>query len=322
MPRLRHQHPTYRHHRASGQAVVTLDGHDFYLGLWQSKASRAEYDRLVGQWLANYRRLPIEVGCDLTIVELLAAYWQFARKYYVKNGRPTKTLGTIRRVRDLIRERHANERAIDFGPRKLRSLQDDLIVRGLSRSYINKIADIVRRMFRWAVAEELVPASVDHALRAVPGLRKGRTQARETPPVLPVDDATVDRTLPHLPPIVQDMVRFQRYTGCRPEEVCMLRPCDVDTSAEVWSFVPATHKTEHHGRRRVIFIGPKAQAILRPYLLRDKNAHCFVPAEAELRRRALAHEARKTPLSCGNRPGTNRVVTPKRPPGSRYTTPK
>ncbi len=24
------------------------------------------------------------------------------------------------------------------------------------------------------------------------------------------------------------MVRFQRFTGCRPNEVCIIRPCDVD----------------------------------------------------------------------------------------------
>ena len=31
----------------------------------------------------------------------------------------------------------------------------------------------------------------------------------------------------------------------------------------------------HKGRGRVILIGPKAQAIIRPYLLRDENAECF-----------------------------------------------
>ncbi len=48
MPRLIHQNPTYRKHRATGQAVVTLDGRDFYLGPHGTKASRAEYDRLIG----------------------------------------------------------------------------------------------------------------------------------------------------------------------------------------------------------------------------------------------------------------------------------
>jgi hypothetical protein len=34
----------YRKHRASGQAVVTLNGRDFYLGPHNTKASKLEYD--------------------------------------------------------------------------------------------------------------------------------------------------------------------------------------------------------------------------------------------------------------------------------------
>jgi hypothetical protein len=44
--------PTYRHHKPTNQAVVTLNGKDHYLGRWNSKASRGEYDRLIGEWLA------------------------------------------------------------------------------------------------------------------------------------------------------------------------------------------------------------------------------------------------------------------------------
>ena len=59
---------------------------------------------------------------------------------------------------------------------------------------------------------------------------------------------------------------------------------------------------------------------LRPYLLRDKSCYCFVPAESERKRLAALHERRRTPLSCGNRPGTNRRRRPKRKPGARYDT--
>src|SRR5208337_1672133 len=100
------------------------------------------------------------------------------------------------------------------------------------------------------------PASVYHGLTAVEGLKKGRTTAREPAPIQPVDEALVEATLPHMPAIVADMVRFQRLTGCRPNEVFQLRPIDLDRSAEVWQYRPGSHKTEHHGRERVIFIGP------------------------------------------------------------------
>ena len=48
--------PAYRKHRRSGQAIVTLSGQDHYLGPHGTKASKSEYDRLVGEWLANGRR--------------------------------------------------------------------------------------------------------------------------------------------------------------------------------------------------------------------------------------------------------------------------
>ena len=85
-------------------------------------------------------------------------------------------------------------------------------------------------MFQWGVAEELVPPDVYQAIAAVRGLRKGRTEAREPLPVKPVAPEIVEATLPHLPQVVADMVRFQRLTGARPGEVCQLRPMDIDQS--------------------------------------------------------------------------------------------
>ena len=54
MPKLLHTSPSYRHHKPSGQAVVTLNGLDHYLGPWKSKASKAEYDRLIREWLNRF----------------------------------------------------------------------------------------------------------------------------------------------------------------------------------------------------------------------------------------------------------------------------
>ena len=97
----------------------------------------------------------------------------------------------------------------------------------------------------------------------------------------PVSAAIVEATLPFLSQTVADMVRLQRLTGARPGEICAMRPGDIDRSGEVWKYTPAEHKTEHHGHRRLIIIGPKGQAILHPYLLRSKEAYCFSPQEAE-----------------------------------------
>lgn len=135
---------------------------------------------------------------------------------------------------------------------------------GNSRKSINKHCQRIVRIFAWGVSQELIRADVAQALREVKGLHKGRTEARESAPVMPVEEGVIQATLHHLPSLVADMVRLQRLTGCRPEEVCLIRPCDVDTSAEVWAYRPESHKMAHRGRERVIFIGPKGQEILRP----------------------------------------------------------
>jgi integrase len=115
------------------------------------------------------------------------------------------------------------------------------------------------------------------------------------------------------------MVRLQRRTGCRPEEICRLRPCDVDRSQDVWKYKPASHKTDYRGRERVIFMGPECQKILLRYLARDAKTYCFRPCDSESKRRTAAFSARNTPLSCGNRPGTNRKREPKHKPGEKYS---
>lgn len=311
-----HRLPSYRRHKPTGQAVVTLNGRDIYLGKWNTKESRAEYDRLIGEWLAAGRSLP-SPELDLTVSEVTLRYWQFAKGYYVKNGRPSGWLAHIKLMLRNLKTAYGPTPATSFGPLALKALRQRLIDAGHSRKYINKLIAIIPRMFKWGASEQLVSARVYQELRTVEGLRKGRCTAPDHAPVLPVDDKTVEATLPYTPPVVADMVHFQRLTGCRPAEVCILRPMDVDTSDDVWSYRPESHKTDHFGRERVIFIGPKAQDVLRHYLLRDKSSYCFVPAEGERKRNSLRREKRQSPMTpsqAKRRPKQN----PKRAPGDSY----
>lgn len=309
--------PSYRRHKPTGQAVVTINGRDIYLGKWNSAASKDQYDRLIAEFLANGRRL--QSDADATVVEVLNAYRKFAENYYRKDGRVTSEYGCILESLKIVRELYGRKIANDFGPLSLKAVRQRMVDNGWSRGHINKAIGRIRRCFKWAVENELVRRDMYHGLMAVSGLCKGRSEAHEPGPVLPVEDVTVQATLPQLTQVVADMVRFQRITGCRPQDVCNLRPCDVDASGEVWLYRPSTHKTEHHGRDRVIPIGPKGQDILRPYLLREKETHCFRPVDSEKKRREELHESRATRLSCGNRPGTNLKRKPKRTAGEQYT---
>jgi integrase len=156
-------------------------------------------------------------------------------------------------------------------------------------------------VFQWAESQELVPPGTHNSLKTVEPLRHGRTIAPELPPVKPVPDEVVDATLPHLPEIVADMVRFQRLTGARPGEVCKLRPADIDRTGDVWTWKPPHHKTSWREKDRVISIGPRGQQVLLKYLLRDEAAYCFSPIEAERERSRLRRLARKSPMTPSQR---------------------
>lgn len=317
--------PKYRLHGPSGQAVVTLSGKDHYLGRHGTKASRMEYDRVIQQWLSNGRSLP-PVGEDTTIVEMLAAFRRFALQHYRKDGRVTGEVSNIDHSIRPLKLLYGRELVRDFGPLKLQAVRTLMVkgytaangdkIAGLSRGVVNARVGRIKRVFRWAESQQLAPASLTHALSTVAGLQRGRTEARETEPVKPVSDADVDAALVHLPRVVGDMVRFQRLTGCRPNEVCILRPLDVDCTQDIWVYRPASHKTEHHGRERIIFIGPQAQAILRPYLLRAEESTCFAPDDSERQRKADMRAARQTRVQPSQRDRSK--LRPKRKAGSRY----
>jgi integrase len=133
---------------------------------------------------------------------------------------------------------------------------------------------------------------------------------------LPIADAVVIATVPYLPVVVAVMVRIQRLTGARPGEIYQMRPGDDDRSAAIWENRPASHKTEHHGKIRAIYIGPQAQAILSPYLERPADAYCFSPAESEKNRHKEQRSKRKTRVQPSQR--RRRKVHPKRSPRTSY----
>jgi integrase len=129
-----------------------------------------------------------------------------------------------------------------------------------------------------------------------------------------VAEEVVATTLPHLPAAVAAMVKIQRLTGCRPAEVCAIRPADIDRSGAVWEYVPRSHKTAYCGKGRMIFLGPKAQALLLPWLLRDPESYCFSPHERVEKWNSERKENRKSPMTPSQR-ARRRKRRPCRAPG-------
>jgi integrase len=325
MPRKPSRIPKYCLHtfKRKGGAIRKLaycrvDGKTVYLGTFDSPESRQAYARLLAELAASpVRNIDSQQTPEgLTIVELCAAYLDFCEGYYVKHGQPTRHVDAVKLSIRAIRELYGFTPAAEFGPKALKALRQSLVEKKHSRRYVNEQIGNLKRMFKWGTSEEVLPPSVYHALQTVTGLRKGRTEARETAPIGPVAEDVVNATLNFLPATVADMVRFQRLTGCRPGEVCQLRPMDLDRSGEIWEYRPSTHKTEHHDKKRLIFVGPKAQAVLRPYLDRSADVLCFRPIDSEAKRFVELRARRKTRVQPSQR--NRKKAKPKRRPSERY----
>ncbi len=295
--------PTYRLHKPSGKAVCTLGGRDHYLGVYGSPESKKIYRRLLSEYLAVDGDIKKTGNQSYSISQLIAAFLRFAKK----------TMARTTRNSDIM-EGWETESENSTGLQWLRSLDhcssrpfwNKMVLESKARSYVNETMKRPVRIFRWGAGEELVPPTIGALLREIEPRKRGRTTAREMEPILPVDDALVERTIPNVPPIVADMVRFQRLVGCRPSEVCSITPSMVERTLDIWEIGLSQHKNYWRGKSRTIFVGPKAQAILAPYLLRAGDVHCFSPADFEKKRRQKAHEVRTTPMSCGSNPGTRR----------------
>ena len=229
--------PSYRHHKHSDQAVVTLNGHDFYLGKWQSDESRQEYDRHIAEWISNGRRIPQHIpNADLSIAELAVSFLDFASEYYANDGVTTSEYNCISYALRPLLKLYSRTTVNEFGPLALKSVRQQMIDQGWSRPYINRQVNRIRRMFRWGVENELVSPSVLHALCAVTPLKRGRTTAPDTEPIKPVSNQMVAATIPHVARQVAAMINLQIFSGARPGEIVRIRPCDLEQRDEICVF--------------------------------------------------------------------------------------
>ncbi len=255
--------PKLCRHKATGLAVVRLQGQDVYCGKFGSADAKAKYDTLILEWLQRGRILPPsishgqraggaleprETSCGLSIAELLLAYKIHTDAYYKNSYSEREKIKLSVRP---FREMYGLTPAAAFGPLALKAVRDCLLqpakravpIRDtagnktgertveyvLARRTVNQRIDIVKRLFAWAVESELLPPSVWHGLLAVKGLRKGRSTAKEPRVVKPVSDSAVEAVLERVSAPVRALIQIQRWTGARSGELCIMRPCDVDT---------------------------------------------------------------------------------------------
>lgn len=278
--------PKYQIHKATNRAFVWWDDRREYLGNANSPESLERYN----QFIAEVARLgraasptPIAATASSTpmIGELMLAHIDHLKKSVC----PDEVLNFRYAFREL-RKLHAHTPADRFGPKALKQVRQAMIDAGLCRRVVNQRIARIKRLFRFAVSEELgVPVEIYHALMTVEGLREGQADVREKDNIPPVPDEHVNDTLPFLSPTVAAMVQFQRLTGTRPAEVCRARCRDFDMSESVWLYQLNSHKNKWRGKQRIVAVGPQAQEVLKPFLDRDPDAYLFRPEESALAQR-------------------------------------
>jgi integrase len=287
--------PSYLLHRPTGQARVRLGGKDHYLGEFGSDESKQRYEKIISDWLGGQD----PSRSMLTIDDLTLAFCAWGEDYYRRfDGAPSGELQNIRGALEPLTKLFGNTPISCFGPLRLKSVREEMVSRAWCRTNINRQIGRIKRVFAWGAENEIVPPAVFQGVRSVAALRLGRTSARESKPIMPVDESIVMATLPELSSVLRAMIRLQLLCGMRPGEVCIVRPCDISMRTDgVWVYRPAQHKNAWRDKSRVIFIGPEGQEVLRTFLDRPAESLCFTPSESEVERSATRRENRKTPMT-------------------------
>ncbi len=144
---------------------------------------------------------PIDVAESfesLSVNELIEKCWkQHFEPFYSKEGEWTTEAANLLTVLKTVSELYGMSPAKSFGPRKLKDIRRYMIdVQDLARTEINKRIGRIKRVFKFAVSEEMIPPSVYQGLQTVSGLRRGEHGVRESKRVKPVPDLWVCLTLP------------------------------------------------------------------------------------------------------------------------------
>ena len=282
---MRKKIPSYCRHKASGQAVVTIQGKDHYLGPYGSDESRKKYGELIAQHASGFLSpaVAIQRPVGFTINEIVLSFLRHAEKYYVKDGKPTDEYNCfLSAVRPLVALYGDTQASGDdgFTASKLRAVRDKMIDLGWSRKYINKSCGRIRQVFRYANSHDMlgsvvVGAAVITSLDSLSPLLVGRSEAVELPSRTAVPIEHIEAIRSHVNQRTKDMIDLCLLTGARPGELVQLTTSMIETSGDVWTATLADHKMKHKGKTRMLAFGPKAKLILKKYLRSDGKTRLF-----------------------------------------------
>ena len=273
----------------------------------------------------------------ITIGELLDKYSVYAEK----TTRPIRSNGEhpdlqfTKRVQKFLEPYHLWP-VSNFGPDDLLNVQNALAEyeyaqgkkeKRYTRRSINDTIDWIRRIWKWGMGRQLITAEQIQGLEEVKSIRMGDAKAHDNHKRARVTEEDFQKVVNAVSSVVGDMLELIWYTAMRPYEVCDIRPFDIlCDDPDCWLYIPGRdqtpvgkHKTTRFERVKVIPLTQKCQEILKSRIkCFDSKEYIFSPKQAVQEFIEKNSANRKTPLSCGNRPGTNRKTHPMVKPGKKY----
>lgn len=286
--------PSYRLHKTSGRAVVTIEGRDIYLGIHGTVESRLKYSEVIARHAGGLAPETTKPS-SISINELSLAFMKHAEGFYLKDGKQTSEVDCYRLATRPLVDLYGFTSVSDFGPLKLMAVRQKMVDNGnLCRKSINQAVTRIRSIFKWGVAREMVPATILTGLQALEPLKRGRTIARETKKRKPVPDEVIQQVKNIVSPRTADLIDLQLLSGARSGELLMLTSGMIDRSNDIWIARLVDHKTAHHDLERILVFGPRAQLILRKYISNNPDSRLF-----RLRRDTYGKSVREACLKLG-----------------------
>jgi integrase len=322
MSRPRKWPPTIQLHKPSGQARCRIDGRDVYLGRHGSPEAAAEYARVVAE-CERTRTPPASRSAApcRSVADVVAEWWSRESPRLSERGgeraRHRDALAPLLRLfGDLDAATLDAERMEEWqlavaagswmNPEERERRRKRRQPIGWCRNVVARHRARVLSVWRWAERRKLLPAGSWGALRAAPALSEADARVRRTPRRKARDFAEVKRVALACRAEVRTILLLCWWSGMRPGEARTMRPCDIDRTRAVWVYRPAAHKSDWRGHDRAVALGPRCQALLRPWLAGSSSP------EAYLFRPAAGDAACYSPgsLSCHVRRAAKRVGLP------------
>jgi len=314
-------------------------------------AIRIAFERWIELFLKHPRKTlsfsspyeALEYMIDPTTITTVGQLFEKYRVYFeenapeVRNGKEHPDLRLIKRANRFVQP--YSEWPVDsFGPDELNAIKKKMLnykykagkqEKHYVRRGINDTLDWIISIIEWGVGRRIVQNETLIALqKEFKPLRMGEKGAIDKIKRQRVTEEEFNKVASISTSVIGDMLRLVWYTGMRPYEICEMRPFDIlRDDSECWIYIPGRdktpvgqHKTTRYGKIKVIPLAGECINILSKRI-KDFNSkkYIFSPQESRAEFQKTRRLNRKTPLSCGNRAGTNRKDNPKRKPKERYT---